>query len=630
MIGSDELLAMDEARVASLIEYHNRKYWEEAEPEISDEEYDLLVRRLEELNPDHPLLAQVNAPIVAGAGKVVHREPMLSLDKAYSLDALLEWAAKYARSGQELFLVQPKYDGISAIWSGGILATRGDGETGEDITDKVPLIELEHPSGTLPLSTFRGQARGEIVIRSDDFRTLYANIRNKNGRPYKNSRNAVAGIMGLKDITLMQLQHAKLTLVDYSLHSWEISYGDFRTGWPALVEKIEDLPYPMDGIVVKLKDDSYSRSLGNTAHHPRGQIAFKFSGVRRKSRLLSVEWSFGKTALTPVAEIEPVEISGTTIRHVSLHNLQNLLDRDIQIGDTVTVERAGDVIPYIVESEPGESRKPCLIEHCPSCGSALVRDLPELRCVNPDCPETRLMRLLAAVRNIGIERLGEPNLRRMISVLGVKTLRDIFNLTVPDILRLEGFQELSANNLYREIQAARNVPDWQLLASLNIRGIGPNLAKSILRNHTLSELEAMNGEQLSLIDGIGPERAGAIETELRNRKEEIDSLISCVNLHQTKNDGNSAKPTICFTGKMPETRSYYEKLAADHGFEPTDAVTASLSLLVSAEEGAGSSKAQKAAKLGVRTVSLTDWLASLTPGKTPESSFETGDLFSGQ
>ncbi len=630
MIDSSELLAMDEAHLASLIKYHNRKYWVEADPEISDEEYDLLVRRLEELNPDHPLLSQVNAPIVASSGKVVHRDPMLSLDKAYSLDALLEWVAKYARSGQEIFLVQPKYDGVSAIWSGGVLATRGDGETGENITDKVPLIELEHPSGTFPLATFRGQARGEIVIRGDDFKTLYAGIRNKNGRLYKNSRNAVAGIMGLKNIALMKLQHAKLTFVDYSLHSWETSSRDFRADWPSLLEKVESLPYPMDGVVVKLKDEAYSRSLGTTAHHPRGQIAFKFSGVRQKSRLLSVVWSFGKTALTPVAEIEPVDISGTTIRHVSLHNLQNILDRDIQIGDTVTVERAGDVIPYIVESEPGESRKSCVIEHCPSCGAALVRDLPELRCVNPDCPETRLMRLLAAVRNIGIERLGEPNLRRMTAVLGVKTLRDIFNLTVSDLRKLEGFQELSANNLYREIQAARNVPDWQLLASLNIKGIGPTLAKSILRNHTLSELEALNSEQLAEIDGIGPERAGVIESELRSRKEEIDSLISCVNLRSTKNGGTSGKPTICFTGKMPEKRSWYEKLAMDHGYEPVDSVTGSLSLLVSAEEDAGSSKAQKAAKLGVRTVSLEEWLSSLKSEKSPESSSGDGDLFSGR
>lgn len=614
---TEDLEKLTAEQLASQIEYHNRKYWEEAEPEISDEDYDLLVRRLTELAPDHPILQAVNAPVVASSGKVIHRDPMLSLDKAYSLDEVMSWAAKFVRSDHEEFLVQPKYDGISASWSGGILATRGDGETGENITDKVPLIELEHPSGIQPLANFKGQARGEIVIRSDDFRTLYPKIRNRSGQPYKNSRNAAAGIMGLKDISLMLVQHAKLTLVDYSLYSWKTTWKDFRTDWQGLVDQIEQLPYPMDGIVVKLADKEYSRSLGNTAHHPRGQIAFKFSGVRQQSKLLKVEWSFGKTALTPVAEIEPVEITGTTIRHVTLHNLQNILDHDIQIGDTVTVERAGDVIPYIVESVPGENRTPCIIDHCPSCGSLLVRDLPELRCVNPDCPETQLMRLLAAVKNIGIERLGEPNLRRMREVLGVKTLKDIFKLTVPDILRLEGFQELSANNLYREIQAAKTTLDYQLLASLNIKGIGPNIAKAILKTNTLQELEVMNREQLANLEGIGPERAGAIETELRSRKAEIDELLECLTIIQTKSDSNEERPTVCFTGKMPEKRSYYENLANEHGYDNSDSVTSSLSVLVTAEADSTSSKAVKAAKLGVKVMTLSDWLKSLENQTAP-------------
>ncbi|MBE6373597.1 MAG: hypothetical protein E7055_16205 [Lentisphaerae bacterium] len=616
-------------QLAAQIEYHNRKYWEEAEPEISDDEYDQLVRRLTELAPDHPLLQTIQAPVVASSGKVIHRDPMLSLDKAYSLDEVISWAAKFVRSDSEEFLVQPKYDGISASWSGGILATRGDGETGENITDKVPLIELEHPAGIMPLGEFKGQARGEIVIREDDFRTLYPKIMNRNGRPYKNSRNAAAGIMGLKDISLMLLQHAKLTLVDYSLHSWKTNWKDFRTDWQDLVDRIEQLPYPMDGIVIKLADQSYSRSLGNTAHHPRGQIAFKFSGVRQQSKLLKVEWSFGKTALTPVAEIEPVEITGTTIRHVTLHNLQNILDHDIQIGDTVTVERAGDVIPYIVESQPGEVRTPCVIENCPSCGAKLVRELPELRCVNPDCPETQLMRLLAAVRNIGIERLGEPNLRRLREVLGVRNLKDIFNLTVPDIMRLEGFQELSANNLYKEIQAARTAPDYQLLASLNIKGIGPNIAKAILKTNTLKELEGMNAEQLANLEGIGPERAGAIEKELRERKAEIDELLECLTIVQTKSDSAEERPTVCFTGKMPEKRSYYENLAKANGYDSADSVTSGLSLLVTAEADSTSSKAMKAAKLGVRVMTLAEWLKTLNGNETAPAPKAEDDLFAG-
>ena len=628
MFDENEIRNMDEARLAQLIEYHNRKYWVEAEPEISDEEYDFLMRRLAELNPDHPLLSAVNAPMVATSGKVVHREPMLSLDKAYSLDEVMEWAAKYARTPDEVLLVQPKYDGISAIWSGGVLATRGDGETGEDISDKVPLIELEHPKGVMPLAGFHGQARGEIVIRDDDFRTLYANIRNRSGAVYRNSRNAAAGIMGLKDIAMMLHQHAKLTLVDYSLHSWNTTYGTLRENWDDLVQKIEALPYPMDGIVIKLADEAYARSLGNTAHHPRGQIAFKFSGVRRESRVRAVEWSFGKNCLTPVAEIDPVEISGTTIRHVSLHNLQNVIDRDIHIGDTVTVERAGDVIPYIVASAPGEERKPCVISVCPSCGKELVRDLPELRCVNPECPETRVMRLLAAVKNIGIERLGEPNIRKMITVLGVRNLNDIFRLTTTDIMKLEGFQALSAHNLYNEIQAARNVPDWQVLASLNIKGIGPNIAKSILREYTLGELEGLSAAELAKIDGIGPERATALEEELKAQKAFLDELLGSVSVCVTKNSADTPRPTICFTGKMPEKRSYYESLAAENGYEAVDSVTASLSLLVAADGESDSTKARKAAKLGVKVLPLTQWLATLS-GEKKEAPPED-DLFAGQ
>ncbi len=608
------LASMDEASVASLVELHNRKYWVDGEPEISDSDYDLLLRRLESLNPAHPLLSEVNAPLVAGSGKVRHAKPMLSLDKAYSLEELLQWAAKCARGPDEAFSIQPKYDGISASWSGSVLASRGDGETGEDITGKLPLVEIESPGWTGPLKDFKRPARGEIVIRSDDFSNLYSKIRNRNGRLYKNSRNAVAGIMGLKEIDEMLVQGAKLTLVDYELHCWRSSLESFRSDWPSIVEAIEGLPYPMDGIVVKLSDQAYSESLGSTAHHPRGQIAFKFSGVRRKARLLAVEWSFGKNCLTPVAEIEPVDIGGITIRHASLHNLQNLIDKDIHVGDLVEVERAGDVIPYIVSAEPGQERRSCLIDKCPSCGSALVKDPPELRCLNPDCFETRLQLLLSAVRNIGIERLGEPNVRKMMGVLGVRTIKDVFNLSVMDILRLDGFKEKSAGNLYKEIQAAREVPDYMLLASLNVKGVGPNIAKSVLGKFTLAELRGMDEAALSALEGIGPERAGAIAAELRRQAAFLDELLACVRLRQTKGGASAeARPGICFTGKMPEKRGYYEDLARAAGFEPLDSVVSGLAILVAQDVSGSSSKLDKARKAGVKVMALDEWLQTLAP-----------------
>jgi DNA ligase (NAD+) len=618
---------LNEQQLVELINYHNNCYWENGFPEISDERYDELIRALERINPDHYLVNAVNAPTVASSGKVTHTQPMLSLDKAYSFEDVLEWAKKHIRSENELFLIQPKYDGISANYTNGVLATRGDGTEGENISDKLPLIELE-------TTGYKGHidrpARGEIVIRDDDFRTLYSQIKKKGGGHYKNSRNAVAGIMGLKDISDMRRQQAKLTLVDYSMISYSIKYRDLSKEWGRIVEEIEQLPYPMDGIVIKLQDTDYSESLGSTAHHPRGQIAFKFSGIRKESILLHVEWSFGKNCLTPVATIDPIDIGGITIQHASLHNAQNIIDKDIHIGDRVVVERAGDVIPYIVSAMPGENRKNALIDKCPCCDSELIMRGPELCCVNPDCTETQLQRLCAAVKNIGIERLGEPNIRRMMQTLGVRNLKDIFDLKIIDILRLEGFKEKSATNLFNEISNAKDVTDYQLLAALNIPNIGPNVAKMILAEYTIEELRSLTSDDLAQINGVGPERAEALCRELSQQCDFLDELLAALNVKYTKGSESEVRPTICFTGKMPEKRSYYEKLASDNGYEAADSVTKELSILVADNPEGSGGKLTKARKLNVKIMSLEDWLASLSEETdvTEEVPSNQDDLFS--
>lgn len=617
-----DVATLNEQQLAELIEYHNRRYWEEASPEISDDRYDELLRALKTLTPEHPLLEVVGAPVVAGSGKVIHARPMLSLDKAYSLEEVIEWALKYVRNEDEELLIQPKYDGISANFDGRVLSTRGDGVTGEDISAKLPLIELE-------TIDYRGilnrPARGEIVIRNDDFRTLYSHIVKKGGGTYKNSRNAVAGIMGLKDIGDMLRQGARLTLVDYNKISYKLPFRELKTRWHEIAAEIEELPYPMDGIVIKLADPDYGASLGATAHHPRGQIAFKFSGIRRESKLLEVKWSFGKNCLTPVAEIEPVEIGGITIRHATLHNVQNIEDKDIHVGDTVVVERAGDVIPYIVEAIPGGERKSVMIERCPSCDSMLERRGPELCCVNPDCFETRLQRLCAAVRNIGIERLGEPNIRRMMTRLNVRSLKDIFELKKIDILQLDGFKDKSASNLLREIAAARDVNDYQLVAALNIPNVGVNVAKMILTEYTLDELRQLTAEDLAKINGVGPERAAAIYRELRDQAGLLDELLAAVRLKVTRGNVNGDLPKICFTGKMPEKRSYYQDLARKRGFEPVDDVTSELALLVADDPAGGSSKLAKARKHNIRIVGLDEWIGEEKPAEEPAKTTEPSE-----
>ncbi|MBE6367864.1 MAG: hypothetical protein E7052_08165 [Lentisphaerae bacterium] len=590
-----------------LISYHNELYWKKAAPEISDVEYDNLMRELESLAPDHPLLTAVHGAAVAALGKVKHREPMLSLDKAYSLEKVLEWADKFVRSADEMLLVQPKYDGISARWENGMLVTRGDGSEGEDISDKVPLIELESIDYTGKLLK-QNYIRGEIVIRDDDFRELYSRIKRKNGGVYKNSRNAVAGIMSLKEIDDIQAQGAKLTLVDYRKISYSCSRRELPEYFAEFLEKIENLPYPTDGVVIKLADEAYAASLGNTAHHPRGAIAFKFTNIRRQSVLRKVVWSFGKNCLTPVAEIDPVEIGGVTITHATLHNLQNVLDRDIQLNDTIEVERAGDVIPYIVNSLPGENRIPVVISECPCCGSTLEQHGPELCCVNKDCFEVRLQNLLAAVRNIGIERLGEPTLRKMMNTLKVKSLRDIFELKVIDIMQLESFQIKSAENLYHEISKARQVTDYQLLASLNIPHVGLNVARVIVNALGFDELRTADEETLSNIAGVGPERAKAIRQVLDEQSDFIDELLSAITLTHAAEENTAVGGTICFTGKMPEKRSFYEALAREKGFRSVDSVTKDLSVLVAADVNDSSSKLQKARKLNIKIMALEEFL----------------------
>ena len=618
-----DLSQMDAAAVSELLAYHDSRYWDLNDPQIPDARYDEIVEKLRELDPDNPLLHRINTPQVSSDGKVHHKKAMLSLDKAYSLEALISWAEKYARTPDELLLVEPKYDGISANFDGKILSTRGDGEVGEDISGKIPLIELETPGYTGRIDR---PARGEIVIRDDDFKNIYSRIRKKDGGTYKNSRNAVAGIMTLKDILPMQMQGAKLTLVDYSLISRPVPLNELSRRWEELKTDFAQLPYPMDGIVLKFADESFRESLGNTAHHPRGEIAYKFTNLSCQTTLLGVEWSFGKNCLTPVAELAPVELSGITIKRATLHNVQNIIDMDLQIGDTVTVERAGDVIPFIAGSTPGLLRTSPLITHCPECKTELIRRGPELCCPNKDCPGSRLQLLCAAIRNLGIERLGEPTVAKIMKKFGVLHLSGLFDLTVNDFLQLEGFAGKSAENLYKEIRKAKQVDDFQLLSALNIPGVGANIAKLILEKIPLDRLRSASETALAEIPGIGPERAKAVVSVLAERSDELDELLSALTIRSR--EAQTDLPGICFTGKMPEKRSFYEKLAKEHGYTPVDSVTAKTALLVAADVNEQSSKLKNARKLGIKITSLDEFLTMIAGENTSQenSNQEFSDL----
>jgi len=631
----NEYLAMVDAwsedLLISEIEKHNRLYWELNSPEISDERYDMLINKLHDINPGHSLLEFVGG-FKPNTESITNdpEDPMISLEKTYYFKdapkgkkSLLKWIEELSRNNDELFLIQPKYDGISARFKNGILATRGQDTSDQNITDKIDLIELESENYTGKLDR---DVRGEIIIRNDDFKIIYSKIQKNDGSQYKNQRNAVAGILSLKDISILKKQGAKLTLVDYSLVSYSVKFSDFEDKWLQILEEIESLPYPMDGLVVKLADLNYRESLGYTAHHPRGQIAFKFSGIRKVTRLIDVEWSFGKNNLTPVGKVEPVEIGGVTISNVTLHNLGMVDKNDWQIGDLLTIERAGEVIPHIVSSEKGSERKSFVITQCPACFQILVRNDKELLCINPDCPGTFLQKFLASVKNLGIEELGEPTLKKIITLLNVKTIPELFDLKIEDFLKLDGFKIKSATNLFKSIQAARETTDYMILASLNIDGVGQNVAKKILSHYTLKEVRSLSLEQLLKLEQIGPVLSANIYESLKEKSTLIDEIVSRVNFTDFKTNNNSSnKKTICFTGKMPEKRDYYEKIAFERGFIPVDDVNKELSILVVADLNSESSKTKKAKKYNVEILELNHWIKKNNFVSLPKNTTDTND-----
>lgn len=584
---------------------HDNLYWEKSSPIISDPEYDKLVNELRKLDPTNNLIFRVHTPKTTGK-KVQHKIPMLSLDKVYTYQDLVKWCKKVARTKDEVFKVQPKYDGVSGDLRDGILATRGDGFIGEDVTDKLPLIRILTENSKNSKNT-----RGEILFSKSDFSKT--NLVRKGGESYKNERNAVGGILNRDDIDMSVGK--VLTLVDFNLLSRHLSLTEIENlgedGLKEIESDIQDLDFPVDGIVFKLADEDYGNSLGSTRHHLKSATAFKFANPFKFSKLIGITWSVGKHTITPIGRVEPIEISGVIVKNVSLHNLKNIRDLDIHIGDELRIERAGDVIPYATGVAQGQEREWIYITDCPVCGFPVKYVDPEILCVNPNCNGKHLVTLLDSVTRIGIEHLGEPTLRKMVNTLGVYDLTDIFSLTKDDIIKLEGFAKSATDILFNEIQKVKKegVFEWQILAALNLEGIGRSLSNDLLKDRTLNELRNYTISQFESIQGIGPERAKILFHGLRDSSQYIDQLLEIIPIKNSEPEKDLIK--ICFTGKFPEKKAYYYDLIKDKGFNVWEKVTKELDILVVADPSKLSGKQKKAEKLGIKVMSIEDLLVKV-------------------
>jgi len=567
-----------------LILQHDHSYWINDEPTISDIDYDKLTNELRSLNPNSYVLSKINDKCIKSTlGKIQHAVLMLSLDKVYSDVDLFKWLDKTSRNathnnGDEIYSLQPKLDGLSADKNFDTLATRGDGTYGEDISNKIPIITVESLDYNGPMKDDPTPSRrGEIIVKKDTYVKYKEVILKGDGTPYKTPRGMASGLVNQDDVDLSLT--AVLTFVEFS--KFGISYTDSmlrELDWFSMLSKLKVWEYPTDGLVIKLVDKVYSDSLGFTSHHPRGQMAYKAANPSAKSILRQVIWQSGKGRLTPVGVIDPVVIAGATIRRVSLSNAKNIIDRDININDELTIERAGEIIPYVVNVTKCDGRIPIRIDICPDCSTNVIYDDPNVKCPNPNCSGMLAKQLTDSVARLGFEYLAGATVQKLLDI-GIENLTDILTVTLNDIFQLDGFAETSSHKLFNEIQRIRTEPldDWKLLSSLNIKGIGKRVSRKILADLSFEELKTADIDRLVLIDTIGVERAIEISEYFEKNIMFINELEALVNMI-----AGDITPTklICFTGKVDKKRAELEKMAEDKGFTVTNSVTNELSILV--------------------------------------------------
>ena len=681
----DELTRTEaEAELAALaaeIARHDRAYHEQDAPEITDAEYDALRRRNgaiearfpDLMRPDSPTL-RVGAAPESGFAKLRHRVPMLSLDNAFELAEFEEFFARVRRflglaADAPLPMVgEPKIDGLSInlTYENGRLrqaATRGDGAEGEDVTANVRTI------ATVP-QALKGKApalieiRGEVFMTKADFLALNEAQAGENQKIFANPRNAAAG--SLRQLDPAITARRPLSLFAYAMGEASeppaeshAGYLDRLRGWGFAVNPLSrvlagvpeaeafqaeiglaraGLGYDIDGVVYKIDDLALQRRLGFVGRAPRWAIAWKFPAEQATTTLREIRIQVGRTgALTPVAELEPVNVGGVLVSRATLHNEDEIARKDIRVGDTVQLQRAGDVIPQIVavilERRPAGAEPWTPPTHCPTCGSLAIRPPGEVvrRCTGGlTCPDQLVERLIHFVSRLAfdIDGLGDKSIREFFELGWLKSPADIFRLPAreTEIAALEGWGALSAQNLVRAIELRRRIPLGRFIYALGIRRIGEANAKLLARHYgsfthwrtqmlAATTIGSEERSTLGSIIGIGPaiaEELAEFFMEPRNRAT-LDELAGLLTIEdeaapETAGDSEIAGKVVVFTGSLetmtrPEAKARAEALGA----KVTDSVSKKTDLVVLGADAG--SKARRAAELGVRTVSEAEWRA---------------------
>ena len=645
-----------------LVELLNRyayEYYTKDAPSVSDSEYDQLYRELVELETAHPdeILPEspthrVGGVVLKGFTKYQHQYPLYSLQDAFSREELEAFDQRVRKEFSSIsYVCELKIDGlsISLTYENGVLvtgATRGDGSVGEDITENlkrvkdIPLVLPEPVNITV---------RGECYMPRASFDRVNQ-IRQENGEPeFANPRNAAAGTLRQLDTKIVAKRNLatflyqevsptdqssqegvleKLARLGFVVNQERVLAEDMEQIWD-FIQKVaqlrEDLPYDIDGIVIKVNDLAVQEELGFTVKAPKWAVAYKFPAEEKEAKILSVDWTVGRTGVvTPTANLTPVQLAGTTVSRATLHNVDYIAEKDIHQDDTVIVYKAGDIIPAVlrvVKDKRVSDQALAIPTHCPSCQSELLHfeDEVALRCINPLCPAQIKEGLnhFASRDAMNITGLGPAVVEKLFAAQLVEDVAGIYRLSVKDLLTLEGFKEKSAEKLHEAIQASKENSAEKLLFGLGIRHVGSKVSQILLQEfHDLDQLATADPERIASIDSLGMvvaeslKRYFAQEGSKRLLQELKEAGVNMAYLgEKVAADAALSGMTVVLTGKLERlTRSEAKAKLESLGAKVTGSVSKKTDLVVAGSDAG--SKLTKAQELGIQ-VEDEAWLESL-------------------
>ena len=645
--------------LVNLLNQYAHEYYTTDNPSVSDSEYDRLYHELLDLEQQYPELVQADSPTHRVGGKVLegfekyqHQYPLYSLQDAFSREELEAFDVRIRKDFPKVsYLCELKIDGlsISLMYENGILvagATRGDGSVGENITENLKRVK------DIPLvlpTAVNLTVRGECYMPRSSFDRVNR-LRQENGEPeFANPRNAAAGTLRQLDTAIvvkrnlatflyqevsptdMASQDAvlkKLSKNGFSVNEQYILADSMDEVWE-FIEKInqerKQLPYDIDGVVVKVNDLAMQEELGFTVKAPKWAIAYKFPAEEKEAQLLSVDWTVGRTGVvTPTANLTPVQLAGTTVSRATLHNVDYIAEKDIRKDDTVIVYKAGDIIPAVLRVVEGKRQSEDKIEipkYCPSCGSELIHfeDEVALRCINPRCPAQIKEGLIhfASRDAMNIAGLGPAVVEKLFDQQLVKDVAGIYRLTVNDLLQLENFKEKSANKLYTAIQTSKENSAEKLLFGLGIRHIGSKASQILLEHfHDLEQLAKATREEIAALDSLGMVIAESLTSYFAQEGSQIllEELKEVgINLaylgKKVSADAALSGLIVVLTGKLERlNRSEAKAKLESLGAKVTSSVSKKTSLVVAGADAG--SKLTKAQELGI-DIRDESWLENL-------------------